>query len=95
MRSIISHVTDFLLNKYIVAALAFFIWILCFDRYSIRTQFSLSKTINQLEDRKIELQEQIEETKLIRAELDQNMELYAREKYLMKKPNEEIYLLVD
>lgn len=95
MKKSIVKLTDILLNKYIFAAAFFVIWLLFFDRYSMTTQWSLSGTIRSLEKKELQLKHDIEETKRMREDLAQNKELYARQKYWMKKANEQIYLIQD
>lgn len=69
-----------------------------FDSNDIFTQYQLNKKVNTLEEQKLYYQEKIEEVKNDREELLSNpqlLEKFAREKYLMKKPSEDIYVVVD
>jgi cell division protein FtsB len=85
-------------NFYINALVFFLIWMTLFDSNDFFTQYKLSqKRSALLEDRKFYI-EKIEEVKQDREELFSNPELlekFAREKYLMKKPGEDIYMLVE
>jgi cell division protein FtsB len=69
-----------------------------FDSNDLFTQYKLSSKINNLESQREYYIERIEEVKKDREELLSNPELlekFARENYLMKKPTEDIYILVE
>jgi hypothetical protein len=53
----------------------------------------LSRTLTELEDKKAEYEEQLEIAIEDKEILKQNMEKFAREKYLMHKDNEEVIVL--
>jgi cell division protein FtsB len=66
------------------------------DANSIPTQFSITQKLNRLEAEKEYYQERIVEVKQDREELMSNPELlekFAREKYLMRKPTEDVYVI--
>jgi cell division protein FtsB len=73
----------------------FLFWILFFDSNSILVNLKLQKEINQLKERKAELEDQISIDKKIISSLQNidSLERYAREKLYMKKENEEIYII--
>jgi cell division protein FtsB len=71
---------------------------LVFDDNDIWTQFKRRGELGRLEDEKVYYQEKLKDVQREREEVLGNpklIEKYAREKYLMKKPKEEIYILVD
>ena len=73
-------------------------WMLVFDDNDIWTQFKRRGELGRLEDEKVYYQEKLKDVQREREEVLGNpklIEKYAREKYLMKKPKEEIYILVD
>ena len=82
-------------NIYLIVFIIFLFWILFFDSNSILVNLKLQKEINQLKERKIELEEQISIDKKIISSLQNidSLERYAREKLYMKKENEEIYII--
>jgi cell division protein FtsB len=56
----------------------------------------MSSKLSELEEEKVYYQEKIEEVKKEKEELfsdNDKLEKFAREKYLMKKPNEDVYIL--
>jgi cell division protein DivIC len=99
MQQILSHIPGFLKNKYILTVLFFAVWMVFFDdRDIITTHFRYKKELRNLENSKAYYQEQITET---RKELEQlkndpqTMERYAREKYRMKRAEEDLYIIED
>jgi cell division protein FtsB len=68
------------------------------DSNDILTQFKLSSKINELERQKEFYQERKEKILSDREELMSNYELlekFARERYLMKKESEDLYVVVE
>ena len=83
-------------SKYFIAGVAFTVWMCFFDRNDLNLQW---KRINEL--RNLQKSEKIM-TELIsgtKSELDllktspSTLEKYAREKYLMKKDNEDLFII--
>jgi cell division protein DivIC len=94
---LLTHIPSWLKNKYVLTAIGFCIWMLFFDdRDFITTHFRHTEELQKLEQSKKYYQEQIART---RAELDKLktnpglIEKYAREKYLMKRDNEDVFLI--
>lgn len=84
-------------NKYFYTAFAFVVWMLFFDQESFIEQYKLSKTLNGLEDQKTFYLEEIDKNEKTIEILEKDtsaLEKYAREKYYMKRENEEVFVLV-
>ena len=85
-------------NKFLLAIVAFLVWMFFFDRNDILSQFERVKHANEL--KKMEEKKGLDITDT-RNELDllktnaQTIEKYAREKYLMKKDNEDVFVIVE
>lgn len=83
--------------KYLLALLAFGVWMIFFDTNRVSNQFKLRENLHELEMQKEFYQQGIKNNQQL---LDQFrfdsafMERYAREHYLLKKDNEVIYLIV-
>jgi cell division protein FtsB len=99
MRQLIGHIPSWLKNKYVLTAIGFAIWILFIDdRDFITTHFRHVSELHKLEAQKKYYVNQIS---IVQAELDQLkrdpaiLEKYAREKYLMKRDNEDVFLIPD
>ena len=84
-------------NKYLLTIVALAVWVLFFDKNDLRTQIELRKQVKQLqEERNYYAREIAGITSDIR-ELTTNpktLEKFAREKYLMKRDNEDIFVIV-
>lgn len=73
-------------------------WIAFVDSNDLLSQYRLSNKLANLKDQKTYYTEKIEEVKKDREELMSDKELlekFAREKYLMKKHTEDIFVVVD
>lgn len=71
---------------------------LFFDSNDIYSQYQLSAKLSELENEKTYYLEKIEEVRVDREALLNNEELlerFAREKYYLKKDNEEVFVVVD
>ncbi|UTW63212.1 septum formation initiator family protein [bacterium SCSIO 12741] len=85
-------------NKYTLTAVIFFFYMLFFDQNDLISQAQLRMELEELEDNKAYFKVQIEETREDLNDLltnDENLEKFAREKYLMKMDNEEIFVIVE
>mgnify|MGYP001354541062 FL=1 len=90
-----SKILKLLSNVYLFTSLVFFIWIFFIDSNSVLVNLKLSKELNELKQRKLLLEKQIEIDKQIIANLNNpdSLEKYAREKLYMKKENEKIFII--
>ena len=82
-------------NTYVFVLTVFVIWMVFFDTNSALIHLELKKEIKKLEKEKEFLKAEIEKDKKALEKLDtpEGLEKFAREKYYMKKENEEIYLI--
>jgi cell division protein FtsB len=84
-------------NKYLLVIIALFFWLLYFDKNDVFTQFDLIKKCNKLNSEKDYYILEIEKNKQEIIELQNNkesLETFAREKYLMKRDNEDVFVFV-
>ncbi|MEY4660925.1 MAG: hypothetical protein RLZZ42_877 [Bacteroidota bacterium] len=83
-------------NKYLIATVLFLVWMLFFDHNNIFLHLQYRKELNELKTSKKYYQEQIdktrEEVELIKTN-PQALEKVAREQYLMKKDNEDVFVV--
>ena len=78
--------------------LFFIVWMVFIDSNDILTQFKLRSKIKELEKQKEFYQDRKEKILADREELMSNYELlekFARERYLMKKESEDLYVVVE
>jgi cell division protein FtsB len=84
-------------NKYFLTGLFFVVWVLFFDRNDLFSQLSYRRQLRKLKSDKTYYLEQIAQNKVDMKELMSDpvhLEKYAREHYMMKKDNEEIFLII-
>jgi cell division protein DivIC len=83
-------------NKYFIAAAFFIVWMAFFDPRDWGVIRSRTQKLNELEKSEKHLTRQIEETQKELLSLQTSaatIEKYAREKYLMKRDHEEIFII--
>jgi cell division protein FtsB len=93
----IERIPPLLRNKYMLTFLGFVLWLLFFDRHDILSQYKLRSELKKLEAEKAFYQSEIAKDSKNLNELLSNpktLEKFAREKYLMKKDNEDIFVIV-
>lgn len=81
------------INRYSVAIFGVAIWLVFFDSYNFSTQRQLSNTVDKLKTEKIQLKQDIEVTRQTLSTIENDKEKYARERYFMHAPNEDVFLI--
>lgn len=87
----------YLANKFVLAALVFILWMLFLDTNNLLQRVKTINHINKLKEQKEYYEERIEvdKEKLIELRSDKNkLEKFAREQYLMKKDDEDIFVIL-
>lgn len=90
-----SKIPNWLKNKYAITIAIFIIWLAFFDQNNFLVQYDFKKELKTLEQDKAFYLEEIKKTRTELNELTTNpvtLEKFAREKYLMKKDNEEVFV---
>jgi cell division protein FtsB len=88
---------DLVKNKFFLATVAFVIWMIFFDKNDLFSQYEYHQQLSKL---KQEQEFYKTETAKVNKDLDEltsdkvKLEKFAREKYLMKKDNEDIFVIV-
>lgn len=83
-------------NKYLITGTAFVLWMMFFDTNDFPLQIRRLRDLNKIEHNEKNMALQISNTQ---KELDilktnpETLEKYAREKYMMKKDNEDLYIV--
>ncbi len=83
-------------NFYFVTGISFLLWMVLLDSNDLINRFRLTAKLHSLENEKEYYQEKIQEVENDREELMGTTELlekFAREKYLMKKQTEDIFII--
>jgi cell division protein FtsB len=90
-------IPPFLRNKYILTVLIFVIWVSLLDSNNLVTRYKQMRELHKLKiDREYYIK-RIEEDKRKLHELktdNHNLEKFAREQYRMKKPDEDLYIIL-
>ena len=85
-------------NKYVLTLLGVLVWIAFFDKYDLVTQYKARQDLRHLEKDKQYYADEIKKNQEEINELQtnaQSLEKFAREKYMMKKEDEDIFLIID
>ena len=85
-------------NKYVIATVLFVTFIIFGDKNNVIDQYNLRKQYSKVKTEHDYYIDQIAKAKHDYNELfsnDKNLEKFAREKYLMKKNGEDIYIIED
>lgn len=87
-----------LLNKYVLAIGFFVVWMLFFDQRNYFDQKEQRDKLHKLEEKKAYYQSEIDKARKELSDIQNSpaaLEKLAREKYFMKKPGEDIYIVED
>ncbi len=96
-RKIYDKIPRFIKNKYFITGLVFVVWLFFLDRNNFLSQLGLKSDLHKLQKEK---KFYIDETRKDSTELQRLMndsmeaEKIGREKYMMKKDSEDIFLIV-
>ncbi len=83
-------------NKYIITFIVFLVWIFFIDTFDIITQIKMNKEFKQLKEQQEFYKSEVEKDSTIIYNLNNNpeeQERFARERFLMKKDNEDLYIV--
>ncbi|WP_026897951.1 FtsB family cell division protein [Daejeonella oryzae] len=92
-----NRLIETLRNKYLIVSIAFVVWMLFFDRNDLMSQYDYRTQLNKLQAEK---EFYLIETEKAITDLDElstnkeKLEKFAREKYLMKKENEDVFVII-
>ncbi|HCN83826.1 MAG TPA: septum formation initiator [Sphingobacteriaceae bacterium] len=92
-----SRFLSILSNKYFLVTVAFIVWMMFFDRNDLMQQYEYRTELNSLRADKEFYSKEVAQIKTDLNELTTNrekLEKFAREKYLMKKDNEDVYIII-
>ena len=93
----IEKIPPVLRNKYLLTLIIFAVWILLLDSNNLISRWKEMRNLKKLKAEKEYYVQRIEEDKRKLHELktsDRNLEKFAREQYRMKKPEEDLYIIL-
>ena len=96
LASPLNLIPAWLKNKYFLSVSAFIVWILFFDPRDVFTQMEHHRELKELQVSKAWYQKEIAKESIETEQLKTNpatIEKYARENYLMKRDNEDIFIV--
>jgi cell division protein FtsB len=85
-------------NKYFLTLISLTVWVVFFDKNDLRTQIELRKDVKQYEEQRNYYAHEIAVITEDIHELTNDpvtLEKFAREKYYMKRDNEDIFVIVE
>jgi cell division protein DivIC len=94
----LKKILNVLLNKYLITTVAFIVWLVFFDSNNLLMQQDLKNRLKELRlEKKFYLDEIRKDSILTRQLLTDTaaLEKFARERYLMKREGEDVFLVVD
>ena len=92
----VKKIFSILSNKYVIALAIFAVVILFTDHNNLFEQWDRKQELKELQAKKAYYQQEIEKTKKQLADLSNNssaLEKYAREKFLMKRDSEDVFVV--
>lgn len=92
------HLPSWLKNKYLLTGVGFLVWIIFFDDRDLINNLHHRQELKELEMSRDQYLGQIKATKEELEQLKKNpalLEKYAREKYRMKKDNEDLFIITE
>ena len=85
-------------NKYLITFVVFLVWIFFIDTFDIITQVRMNNEFKQLKEQQEFYKAEIEKDSIKVYNLNNNpeeQERFARERFLMKKDNEDVFIVRD
>ncbi len=95
---LLKKILPFVANRYFIVTFGFIVWMLFFDQRDFFQQRERAAELKKLEDAKKYYQKEIELTQKQLDNIQNNkaaIEKYARERYLLRREGEEVYLFED
>jgi len=92
-----TFIKKYINNKYFYTGLAFVVWMIFFDQESFIDRYRLNRTLERLENQKAFYLDEISKNEAAIYILENDtsqLEKFAREKYYMKKDNEDVFVIV-
>ena len=96
--SVLKFIVRILINKYFLTTVAFVAWMVFFDSNNLLTRNRLQEKLDGLNlEKQFYLQEIRRDSILTRQLMTDSTQLekFARERYLMKKDKEDLFLVID
>jgi hypothetical protein len=92
------HLWKLLYNKFFLTTLVFLVWLVFFDGNNLISRYRVKKDLRSMKHQKEYYLEEITKNEVIRDQLTNDLEKveqYGREKYLMKRDHEDVFLIIE
>lgn len=88
-------ILKYVLNSYVLISIVFIVWMFFFDENNYRNHKRFDREIRELENSIYVYKKKIAEDETMIKNLQDSLQLerFAREKYLMKRDNEDVYII--
>ena len=96
--SILKKILRIFINKYFLTTVAFVVWLVFFDSNNILNRRHMQEKLDALQEEKAFYLNEIKKDSSLMMDLQNDsskLEKFAREKYLMKKAGEDLFLVID
>jgi cell division protein DivIC len=93
---LIRRIPPILRNKFVLASAFFIVWMLFFDKNDVFSMVERRNELREIQQSKRYFEKEIDANRQFASDLKTNpaaIEKFAREKYLMKKDNEDLFLV--
>ena len=92
-----TRILQFIKNRYFITLFVFLVWLIFIDHNNLVDRQKMYKEHQKLQETKREYKQKIKETRNAAKAMDNKdyLEKSAREKYLMKKEKEDIYIVTE
>lgn len=94
----VDRIPRLLRSRYFLIGLGFAMWVLFFDRNNIVAQFKVQRSMEELVEKKAYLEAEIGKVKRDKRDLfssEASLEEFARERYYMKRDNEDVFIIIE
>ncbi|MCK9218446.1 MAG: septum formation inhibitor [Bacteroidales bacterium] len=95
---ILKTILKILFNKYLITTVAFVVWMVFFDSNNMMTRNRIQEKLDLLDQEKQFYLQEIKKDSTLTLQLltdSTQLEKFARENYLMKRDNEDLFLVID
>lgn len=94
----LDRIPRLLRSRYFLIGFGFAIWIMFFDRNNIVAQFKVQRSMEELVEKKAYFETEIGKVKRDKRDLfssEASIEKFARERYFMKRDNEDVFIIIE
>ncbi len=94
----VKKIFSFFINKYFLITVAFVVWLIFFDSNNIVNRLRYNDKLKELKQEKHFYLDEIRNDSILAQKLltdSLELEKFAREKYMMKKDKEDVYIVID